>query len=359
MKQLRWILSAAIAAYACHLAVHHATPIDRALPLLGAAVTLCAAVSYPAVMLGVVLLIVGEIAIAHEVVRLMCFGVVCAAGVASCVWRVHRAFALDRPGSGNTQRGTRNAAVVAAAVALVLLRWIPLAEVLVVRELVLLGIAALIVVVLGRTPFAVAVAVVTCFLTPAIPLRTLAVPLLVLGVCIAARIFGMGEWKWTWASEVTLAFLLLFFAWSGVVARSLPFVLRKAGPEPPRIAVGAALTASQSETFEVPEQARSLIVSGANVARFGRGVPLGRIEPGAIAIRLGDAADWGSMRREQVYGSRNPWPRDMAGRVRGYGYNAWLDGAGRVALPAGARTITVTADASLPADASLQVEGFE
>jgi hypothetical protein len=244
-------------------------------------------------------------------------------------------------------------------VAIVLLRWIPLSDVLVFRELFLLGIAALIVVVLGRTPFAVAVAVIAAFFTPAIPLRTLAVPLLVLGVCIAARIFGMGAWKLTWPSAAAVAFLLLFLAWSGVVARSLPFVLRKAGPEPPRIPIGAALTASQSETFDVPGQARSLILSGANVARFRRGRVLGRIEPGGIPVRLGDVADWGAMRREQVYGSRNPWPRDMAGRVRGYGYNAWLDGAGRVALPPGARSITVTGNASLPPDASLQVEGFE
>jgi hypothetical protein len=349
VKQFRWILSAAIAAYACHLAVQHATPIDRALPLLGVAVTVCAAVSYPAVMVGVLLLIVGEIAIAHEVVRLMAFGLVCAGAVASAMWRTGNPACPGQAGSP----------VLHSVAAVVLLRWIPLSDVLVFRELLLIGMAVLIVLVLGRTPFAVAVAVITAFLTPAIPLRTLAVPLLVLGVCIAARVFGMPALRWTWVSSVTVSFLLLFFAWSGVVARSLPFVLRKAAPEPPRVAVGAALAPEQSVTLEVPEHARSLIVSGANVARFRRGRPLGRIEPGAIDIRLGDAADWGAMRREQVYGSHNPWPRDMAGRVRGYGYNAWLDGAGRVALPQGARTIIVTADGSLPVNASLQVEGFE
>lgn len=353
MKRFHWVLSAAIAAYACHLAVQHATPIDRALPLLGLAVTVCAAVSYPAVMIGVVLLIVAEVAIAHEVVRLMVFGAICAVAVACCLWRV------AVPVKPAAPQGTRNGAVVAAVVTLVLLRWIPLSDVLVFRELFLLAIAALIVLVLGRTPFAAAVAVIAVFLTPAIPLRTLAVPLLVLGVCMAARIFGMGAWKLTWPSGVAVAFLLLFFAWSGVVARSLPFVLRKAAPEPPRVAVGAALAPDQSVTFDVPERARALIVSGANVAGFRRGRVLGRIEPGGISVRIGDVADWGAMRREQVYGSRNPWPRDMAGRVRGYGYNAWLDGAGRLALPPGARSITVTADAALPRDASLQVEGFE
>jgi hypothetical protein len=38
---------------------------------------------------------------------------------------------------------------------------------------------------------------------------------------------------------------------------------------------------------------------------------------------------------------------------------AGLDGAGRVLLPRGVRRIRVTAAATLPADASLQVEGFE
>jgi hypothetical protein len=88
-------------------------------------------------------------------------------------------------------------------------------------------------------------------------------------------------------------------------------------------------------------------------------VALGRIEPGGRIVRIGDAADWGYMRREQFYGARNPLPRDAAGKIRGYGYAAWVDGAGRIPLPPNARTIRVTADASLPADAALQVESFE
>ena len=349
MKRFHWVLSAAIAAYACHLAVQHATPVDLALPLLAVAVTVCAAVSYPAVMVCVPLLIVAEVGIAHEVVRLMAFGAICAGAVACAMWRTGNPACPGQAGSP----------VLHSIVAIVLLRWIPLSDVLVFRELFLLGVAVLIVFVLGRTPFAVAVAVLTAFLTPAIPLRTLAVPLLILGVCIAARIFGMGAWRLTWVSAVVVAFPLLFLAWSGVVARSLPFVLRKAEPEPPRVLVRTAVRPSHTETFDVPEHARSLILSGANVARFRGGRVLGRIEPGGITVRLGDVADWGSMRRDQAYNAHNPWPRDMSGRVRGYGYNAWVDGAGRVALPPDARSITVTADASLPPDASLQVEGFE
>jgi hypothetical protein len=86
---------------------------------------------------------------------------------------------------------------------------------------------------------------------------------------------------------------------------------------------------------------------------------LGRIDPGGVPLRVGDAADWGYLRRDFYYGSRNPLPHDPAGRVRGYGYSAWLDGAGRVPLPAGARSLRVTADAALPEGAALQVEAFE
>ncbi|HEX2122108.1 MAG TPA: hypothetical protein VHL59_10740, partial [Thermoanaerobaculia bacterium] len=244
--------------------------------------------------------------------------------------------------------------------AIVLLRWIPFDSVLLIRELFLLAVAVAIVFVLGRTPFAVAVAVIAALVTPAIPLRTLALPLIVLFVAILARGFGMPRLRLALPSAVVLGFAMLFFAWSGIVARAFPyFLLRDARPVEERYTVNAALLASQSAELWVPPTARALIVSGANVPRFRRGAALGRIEPGGIDIRVGDAADWGYMRREHFYGTRNPLPRDPAGQIRGYGYAAWVDGAGRVPLPRGARTIRVTAAPDLPPGASLQVEGFE
>jgi len=151
---------------------------------------------------------------------------------------------------------------------------------------------------------------------------------------------------------------MLFFAWSGVVARAFPYFLRRAEPERPRHVVNHALAANVSTTLEVPEHATSLIVSGANVARMPRGTPLGKIEPGGRIVRIGDTSDWGYLRREHFYGARNPMPRDPAGKLRGHGYAAWVDGAGRVPLST-ARVIRVTGDASLPPGASIQVEGFE
>ena len=76
-------------------------------------------------------------------------------------------------------------------------------------------------------------------------------------------------------------------------------------------------------------------------------------------IRIGDASDWGYLRHEHFYGTRNPLPHHAAGKLRDYGYAAWVDGAGRIALPPNARTVRVVVDAALPKDAALQVEGFE
>ena len=352
MKQFSWIITAALAAYACHLAVHHATPVDRALPLLAVAVTVCAALSYPAVMVGVPLLVVASIGLFDEQVRLLAYGLIVAAAVTAGLFGVRRPQSPLLPGD----RDRRPSYI--AITAIVLLRWIPFSEVLLFRELFLLAICITIVWAFGRTPLGVAVAVITALVTPAIPLRTFAVPLLVLGVAIAARIFGMPRLELRWLSMLVVALAMLFFAWSGVVARAFPYLLKKQQALPLHV-IAMSIGPAQSLTLDVPEHATSLVVSGANVAHFRRGTLLGRIEPGGIDVRIGDAADWGALRREQAYGARNPLPRDPAGKIRGYGYNAWLDGAGRVALPKGARTIQVTTAASLPANASLQVEGFE
>ena len=349
MENLRWIAAAALSAYACYLAVHHATPIDAALPLLAVAVTFLAWLSYPALMLGVPMLIAAEIALADETTRLLAFGAIVATSVACA--NVGRASA--RPGRAEARP------TFVALLAVILLRWLPLDQIQWGREIILLILTVAIVVVLGRTPFAVAVAVITALVTPAIPMRTLLLPVAVLFIAAAARTFGLPKLNLTWPSAVVLAFVMLFFPWSGIVARAFPYFLREAMPERERWHIRHALPANESRTYEVPHNAKALILSGANVAHFRRGAVLGRIEPGGITVRIDDAADWGYLRREAWHRAHNPLPRDSAGKVRDYGYAAWVDGAGRVALPKGARTIRVTADARLPEDASLQVEGFE
>jgi hypothetical protein len=345
LEHLRWIAAAALSAYACHLAVHHATPIDAALPLLAIAVTFLAWLAYPALMLGVPMLIAAEIAIPDETQRLLAFGAIL--GAATMI-------ALTTEGRRAEARPT-----FVALVAVILLRWFPVDQIQWGREIVLLILTVAIVVVLGRTPFAVAVAVVTALVTPTIPLRTLIVPVAVLMIAAVARTFGLPKLKLAWPSAVVLGFVMLFFAWSGIVARAFPYFLREATPEKERWHVRHALPANESRTYEVPERATALVLSGANVAHFRRGAVLGRIEPGGIVVRIDDAADWGYLRRDAWHRAHNPLPRHSAGKIRDYGYAAWVDGAGRIALPEGARTIRVTADAKLPEGASLQVEGFE
>jgi hypothetical protein len=358
LTQLRWVLLAAGSGWACHLAVHHPTPIDAALPLLGVVIVLLAAVSHGVIVVAVPLLVVAELALPDEATRLLAIGAVLAASfVAATVLRPRRVYEVSESETFVWQE--RAAAPLIAITALILLRWIPLAGVQPVRELALLAAAGLIVVVLGRTPFAIAVAVVAALVTPAVPLRTLALPLVVLLVAVFTRKLGMPAVSLTWPSSIVLAFAILFFAWSGVVARGFPWFLREMKPAVNVQMVGRALPPGESSVLAVPDGAQSLVVSGANVPRLQRGALLGTIEPGAIEIRIGDAADWGYMRREQFYGSRNPLPRDSAGILRGYGQQAWVDGAGRIALPPGVDSIRITADRHLPEGATLQVERFE
>lgn len=316
--------------------------------------------TYPALMLSAPLLVLAEMIFPLEPVRLLALGVVMAGtfmiGVASDVGRDH---ASPEANGAPVSRGRSGTMIAVALLALLVLRWIPIANVQFGRELLLLAMAAATVAVLGHTPFAVTVAVLVAFVTPAVPLRTLALPFAVLGVAALARLFGMPRLRWTWASALVLGFVMLFFPWSGIVARAFPYFLRSVPPPSGRTYIANALSAQRSVVYDVPSGARSVILSGANVARLRRGALLGRIEPGAIAVRVGDVADWGYMRRDHFYEAHNPLPRDAAGRIRDYGYLAWVDGAGRVALPRGARTIRVTAAASLPRGASLQVEGFE
>jgi hypothetical protein len=343
VKFAGWLLSAVLSAYACRLAAHHVTPIDQALPLIAVVVTVLAWATYPAIMVAVPLLIAAEIAIPDEGTRLLTFGLIVAAAVALPLARAAAASPLS------------NALI--ALCCIVLVRWIPLSGVLVLRELFILGTGVAIVLVLGSRPFAIAFGVVTALVTPGVPLRTLALPLLVLAVAVAARLFGMSEWKLTAPSTVVVTFVMLFFAWSGIVARAFPYFLLKARAEAPRAWIGEALPAGATATLAVPDGATSLIVSGANVPRFRRGALLGTID--GRAIRIGDASDWGYMRRDHFFGARNPLPRDPAGRIRDYGYGAWVDGAGRLPLTRGTKSIRVVADAGLPKDASLQIEAFE
>lgn len=338
------IIAAAISAYASWLVVHHATPIDRALPFIAIVIGVVAAITSETILMAIPLLMAAEIAIADERMRLISFGLVIGVAVAASLLIKARELTFAR------------AATIAVA-AILILRWIPLHEVHFGREILLLIIAIGIVAAYGSTPFAVAIAVAVTLLTPAIPLRTLLLPMAVLIIGAVLQLAGMPRLRADVTGASLTCLMLIFFAWSGAFARALPIVVRGV-KSTERVPVRISLAANQSTELDVPPAATALILSGANVPRLKRGTLLGRIDPGNIPVRIGDVSDWGVLRREHFYSSRNRRPRDPAGLLRDYGYAAWIDGAGRMPLPRG-RTVRITADPALAPNARLQIDAFE
>ena len=349
---IRWSLTAGAVALAAGLVVHYPTPIDQALPFLAAIVTLLAALSYPAVMASVPLLLAIEMAVPDETLRLALFGLVMAASFFVAVV----AF-----GDRSDGRRPRFPALAVALSALVLLRWIPIADTGLAAEILLLVLAAGIVVTLGSTPFAVAVAVGVALFTHLPPGRSLWFPIAVLFAAGIGRIAGVSRIRIAWPSAFVVSALVLFFAWSGVVAKAPRYLLMTAGSPRPRVEIGRALTAGQGLVLEVPRNARSLVLTATNASMLSDGVVLGRVDTGStsIPVTIGSVADWGYMRREHFAGARNPLPDDPAGTVQGWGYAAWVHGAGRIALPDGTSALRITADRRLAPGVTLLVERFE
>ena len=332
--------------------VRHPTPVDEALPFIVVIMTVMAAVTHPAIQLSVPMLLLGEMAFPNEGLRLLWFGVVVAISFATAVqWS-----AGDLARAGH-QESSRMAPLVITLAAILLLRWIPLEAVMYGREILILAFAAATVLVLGSTPVAVAVAVGAALFTPAVPLRTLLVPTLVFVFSVIVRAVGASRIRLPTAAATALALPMMFFAWSGAFSRALPVMLRGGPPRLERVPVRIALAAGQSAEVDVPPGGRGLILSGANVPGLGRGAVLGTIEPGHIVVRIGDVADWGVLRRDHYYASRNPLPRRPGGLLRGYGQTAWIDASGRIAVRPG--RLTVTAARELPAQASLQIDAIE
>jgi len=342
--------SAIISAWACAAVAQYGTPIDSALPVIAVIITIVAAISFPEVQLAVPLLIGGEIVIADERLRLVWFGIV-----------IGVAFAVALLSNLNFAR-----AATLTISAIVLLRWIPMSNVMLWRELALIGIAVLILFVMRSTALGVAVAVAVALFTPAIPLRTFAYPLavlIVLGVVRGVvppsrRPAGQRDAGTTRVlASLAVAVMLMFFAWSGVFARALPLAIRGLPLRTPRTPVQMALAPGQSVSLDVPRDATALILSGANVSRLRPGTVIGAVN--GVPIRIGDVADWGLLRREHFHSSRNGLPADPAGEVRDYGQCAWVDGAARFPIPRNAAALRVTADPRLPKSARLQIDAFE
>jgi hypothetical protein len=172
---------------------------------------------------------------------------------------------------------------------------------------------------------------------------------------------------------VTYAAAVAVFAlwpWSGIVARSLPLI-RNYDPAIGEIQSAArALAAGESLQIAVPPHIREAVVTtvGGHIERLRAGRLIGTVEAtdqrGRITtrpIRIGDTADFGFMRREYFFASRNSLPRSSPGEIRGYGASAWLFGAGRTAIAcdSGIASLRVVAAPDLHSDSRLQVESVE
>jgi len=365
------------------------TPIDHALPFITAVViaiaVLCGA-GNPAgdrrrsrrrytetILFAIPLLIACAICFPDAQTRLLGYGIVVAAAFCAAFWAIEE------------WTFVRCAGLTLAGIAL--LRWIARERVEIWREVVIVAGAMLIVAVMKKGPLAVAVALAAAFVTPGIPTRTLLIPFAVAFIAICAPLIRLftppsrgrrvrynesnlpsgesgrrpGEGRASRPNLVVVPALittvmLILFPWSGVAARGITYFFR-ATPAQRLAPLNFALKPGESIDVDVPGDAKSIAISAANGVRLKRDTIAGALDGRPLTMR--DLADWGYMRREQWWRSRNRLPRVPAGIIRGYGYDAWADGAGRIPLPPHATRIHVVADPRLPAEARLQVEAFE
>jgi MFS family permease len=388
------------------------TPIDAHLPLVIALVLACAwaarGTGWAAIIqCAVPLLIAAMMTIADERSRLMAYGIIVAAAFAVAV--IATAYETERWRLAGWPGGVSPPMVVLAVVGVILLRWIPLRDVHVVKELiVVIGSIVLLFVVqrrdaaepAGGTPAFLCVLLLAA-VTPIPPGKMALLPLTVAvlvfvtrrvpQVAIAAFFLICAFFARYSLATIYIAVAIVFLTpllnrvkpltyatavaifalwpWSGIIARALPIV-RNYEPAGDVRPVGVALAPSEARTIDVPPHVRHAVVtmSGGQMARLKRGRVIGTIEATDTrgnkttrAISIGDIADFGCMRREQFFASRNPLPRFSPGEIRDYGAKAWMWGAGRTAIASAAdmKTIRVIAAPNLPHDAHLQIDSVE
>ena len=385
------------------------TPIDAHLPLVIALVLACAWAARGtgfsgSIQCAVPLLIAAMMTIADERTRLLAYGVIVAAAFA--VAAVATARETERWRLAGWPGGVSPPTVVLVLVGVILLRWIPLRDVHVVKELVLLaGSIALLFAVQRRNsetaggmpalpgvlflaavtpippgkmallPLTVAVLV---FVTRRVPQVAIGAAFLVAAffaryslatIYIAVAIVFMTPLL-ARVKPLTYATAIAIFAlwpWSGIIARALPIARNYEPAAGSGRVVSSALAPSEAIVIGVPPHVRHAVVttSGGQMARLKRGRVVGTLEAtdtrGRKTMRpitIGDIADFGFTRRDQFFASRNPLPRFSSGEIRDYGANAWMWGGGRTAIAATAdiASLRVIAATNLPHDAHLQID---
>ena len=389
------------------------TPIDAHLPLVIALVLACAWAARgtgwaAAIQCAVPLLIAAMMTIADERTRLMAYGIIVAAAFGAAV--IVTAYETERWRLAGWPGGVSPPMVVLAIVGVILLRWIPLRDVHVIKELILLAGSVVLLFAIrrrdaaepaGGTPALLGVLVLAA-ITPIPPGKMALLPLTVavlvfvtgrIPQVVIAAFFLIGAFfaRYSLATiyiAVAIVFLMpllhrvkpltyatavaifALWPWSGIIARALPIVRNYEPSSGGGRPVGVALAPSEALPIDVPPHVRHAVVtlSGGQMARFKRGRVVGTIEATDARgnkttrpISIGDIADFGFLRREQFFASRNPFPRFSPGEIRDYGANAWVWGAGRTAIAARAdiASLRIIAAPNLPHDAHLQIDSVE
>jgi len=307
--------------------------------------------------------------IPDERTRLFLFGIVLAAGFA---WAAYR-FPHSR---------------ILIAAGVLLLRWLPPSEVVLWREGIVLG---------GALCFeSVPAALIVALVTPIHPARMLLFPFVIAllmrmrmpwlfaalfaiaaffvrysiatvfaGAAIAFLVVALEKTPLRIPLYACLIALFALAPWSGIVSRGLPGLLRAEEASPREVPVWVALEAGRSVSMDAPPRTHYVVItaSGANAAGLRAGRVVGRVEAGGKerTITIGDIADFGFMRREHFFASRNPLPRVPLDDIHGWGIASWLHTAGRMAIASAPdiESVRVTAAADLPPGVRLQIEAIE
>jgi len=332
-------LFAIVLAAAAFIVAPQATPVDRALPFVAVLLSIVcftteaqSTQSLCALCASVVIL--PPVLFTDEHTRLLAYGI-----VAAIVFAIALANAAEE----------RRVLIVVSGV--LLLRWIPLANVVVWRELIVLAGALAIFVASRSALFALAVSAVT----PAFPARAMIVPFLaavVVAVLPPIRLPAVIRVP-LFASAIAL---MTLWPWSGILARALPAFLRARPAPGSSRPVWIALAPGQSVSIDAPPGARraEITTSAANAARLRKGTLMGTAE--GVPLRIGDIADFGYTRREQFWHSRNAAPKVPLADVKDYGQAAWLHTAALITVPLRGGALHVSAARDLPPNARLQIE---
>ncbi len=398
------------------------TPIDAHLPLVIALILLCAWTARgtrwaAVVQCAVPLLIVAMMTLADERTRLLAYGVIVALAYGAALIGMERWRPAGWPG------GVSPPEIALTVVGIVLLRWIPLHDVRIVRELVVLAGSVTLLFAMprrrdatgpaGGTPAfliaVLAVAVATPVRAGMMTFLPFALALLVVGLRslgdsasararnIASLAVGAALLLCACVARYSLATVYVAVAivflvplidrirplsyaaaiaifalwpWSGVIARALPIARNYAPPLGEVQTVSRTLAAGESVPVAVPPHVSEATVTtcGGYIERLRSGHVIGAIEAtdrrGRMTvrpIRIGDSADFGFMRREQFFASRNPLPRFSPGEIRDYGANAWVFGAGRTTVNCASDIVSlrIVAAADLHAQSRLVVDSVE